>query len=180
MPATTAACFGTPPPGSPRELPRGYRFLWTIPGPYVGERAKGEQETSVYNRSCSDPDAPYPVLVIRVRSATGTLEPPIVIQGRVEPLGGRGLTAVYSDGSVGQDLRKILCRGEAQPTTPDWWTQRRCRWEAPEVNALVVDEPGEAFAILGSKQNGIRREELVRIAQRLSLRAPRARGGTDG
>ena len=52
----------------PARLARGYRYLWYWSGSY-GDH--GQETTWVYNRSCADPDANWPVLVIRITDALG-------------------------------------------------------------------------------------------------------------
>jgi hypothetical protein len=168
--AATSDCFGTPSqPGAPRELPKGYRFLWEFSGLYTASIGESKEATWVYNRSCADPDALYPVLVIRINvPGVGTHRPDLA-HGRVIEVGARGTTSVYYDGWVPHGVRRVLCPGAYW--APD---SEPCRWDAPLVNMLAVDAPGGTYVILGAKLNGIGPDELVTIARRLPIRGAAA------
>ena len=170
--ATTAAatragdgadvCFHAPPAGAPRHLPLGYRFLWELTSPY-GDH--GHQDTWVYNRSCSDPDAAYPVLVIRIANAGALLSASERRRGRAVELDSLPATAVYYRKGLPHDLHQVLCRGSY------WFPDATvsCRWEADAVNLLMVETRQDTYAILGGITNGIRQGELVTIAHRLPI-----------
>ncbi|HEX6492586.1 MAG TPA: hypothetical protein VF112_03685 [Candidatus Dormibacteraeota bacterium] len=159
---TTDVCFQAPPAAAPRHLPSGYRFLWELSSPY-GDH--GRQDTWVYNRSCADPDAAYPVLVIRITNAGAPLSAGDRSRGRPVELGSPQATAVYYRKGLPHDLHQVLCRGSY------WFPDATvsCRWESAAINLLLVEARHGTYAILGGRTNGIGENELVAIAHRLPV-----------
>ena len=158
--ASADQCFRTPPDGAPAQLARGYRYLWYWSGSY-GDHA--HETTWVYNRSCADPDANWPVLVIRITDAGGPASPARLHQGRLVDLNSAHGTAVYYQRWLPPVLHTVLCSGGY------WFPDQKvsCRWDANAVNLLLVDARQDTYAILGCRTNGIGRDELVAIARRL-------------
>ena len=156
--AATEWCFRTPPAGIPDRLSHGYRFLWFFSGSY-GDH--GQETTWVYNRSCADPDANYPVLVIRITDGDGQRDPR---RGRQVDLDWSHATGTYYQGWMPRVLHTLLCTGGY------WFPDEkvRCRWDAATVNLLMVNAPKETYAIIGGRVDGIGQDELVAIANRLS------------
>lgn len=159
-PARQAAdqCYERPPAGTPTRLPRGYRYLWSLSST-LGDH--GQQATWVYNRDCSDPDAAFPVLVIRVTSP----DVPLTAggKGRSVELHSSQATALYYQRWLPPDLHMLLCRGSY------WYPDATvaCRWDTPTINLLLVKAGEATYAIVGGRSNGIGMNELVAIAHRL-------------
>ncbi len=167
--ATTAAtrvensarwCFGTPPAGAPDRLAKGYRFLWLFSGAY-GDDA--QETTWVYNRSCSDPDANYPVLVVHITDGAVDVSAADRGRGRTVDLSSSQATAEYYQRWLPRRLHTLLCTGGY------WFPDEKvsCRWDAATVNLLLVNEQHETYVVLGGRTNGIGENELVAIARRL-------------
>ena len=155
-------CFRTPPAGIPDRLSHGYRFLWFFSGSY-GDRA--QETTWVYNRSCADPDANYPVLVIQITDDAGHPSPGDRRRGHPVDLNRSHTTAVYYQRWIPHLLHTLLCTGGY------WFPDEkvRCRWDAATVNLLLVDARHETYAIIGGRANGIAEDELVAIAHGLRV-----------
>jgi len=153
-----AACFDQPPPGVPRYLPNGYRFVTQFRGSYMGPVGDNDEVTWVYNRTCTDPSALYPVLIFHVRVPGGTLALTEPARRHPVALGGHGVTAVYFDGWTTPEAR---VDSPLQVPVP--------HWETPQANALVVSWPGGTYGILGARDNGIGRGQLVTIARELPM-----------
>ena len=153
-------CFGTPPAGAPDRLSRGYRFLWLFSGSY-GDTA--QETTWVYNRSCADPDANYPVLVIHITNGAVDDSDAGRAPGRTVDLGSSTATAVYYQRWLPHRLHTLLCSGGY------WFPDQKvsCRWDAATVNLLLVNESDATYAVLGGRGNGIGENELAAIARRL-------------
>lgn len=153
-------CFSAPPAGAPARVSRGYRFLWYFSGTYGDS---GQETTWVYNRSCFDPDANYPVLVIHITNGQGDPSPGDRVRGRPVDLSSSHASAVYYQGWMPRVLHTLLCTGGY------WFPDEkvRCRWDADTVNLLMVDARQETYAIIGGRVNGIGEDELVDIARRL-------------
>jgi hypothetical protein len=164
-PATLVAaaadwCFRTPPAGIPDRLSHGYRFLWFFSGSYGDQ---GQETTWVYNRSCADPDANYPVLVIQITNGDGQSSGGDRRRGRRVDLNWSHETGTYYQRWMPHVLHTLLCTGGY------WFPDEkvRCRWDAATVNLLLVDARKETYAIIGGRANGIGEDELVAIANRL-------------
>jgi hypothetical protein len=158
---TASSCF-RPPPGAPARVARGYRFLWDFAGAY-GDHAR--ETTWVYNRSCSDPDANYPLLVIRVTNDGGHPSAADRRRGRPVDVNGSHATAVYYRRWMPHLLHTLLCTGGY------WFPDERvrCRWDADTVNLLLVDAGHDTYAIIGGRTNGIGEIELLAVASRLPV-----------
>lgn len=156
-PATS--CFRPPPDGIPDQLSHGYRFLWFFSGSY-GDH--GQETTWVYNRSCLDPDANYPVLVIRITNGDRQAAPGDR-RGRPVDVSLSHATATYYQRWMPHVLHTLLCSGGY------WFPDQKvsCRWDAATVNLLLVDARRDTYAIIGGRTNGIGEDELVAIANRL-------------
>ena len=159
-------CFHTPPAGAPARIARGYRFLWDYSGDYG---ARGQQTTLVYNRSCADPDANYPVLVIAITDQSGA-PTPIGPHGRPVSLNVAHASAIYYQGWMPSVLYTVLCSGGGAYFFPD--QKASCRWNAATINLLMLTAGTRTYAILGARMNGIGEQELVSIARRLSGTRP--------
>lgn len=157
-----AACFRTPPAGAAGGLSHGYRFLWDFAGSYGGD---AQETTWVYNRSCTDPDADFPLLVIHITNDGGHPSQGDRRRGRPVDLNRSKAPAVYYRSWMPRLLHTLLCKGGYW--SPDEAVQ--CRWDAPTVNVLLVDLRHETYAIIGARANGIGERELVAIADRLPI-----------
>ena len=113
--------------------------------------------------SRTEPDAAYPVLVIRVSDAGTLLSPGERRRGRSVDLNSPRAAAVYYRRGLPHDLRMVLCRGSY------WFPDATvsCQWEAATINLLLVESRQDTYAILGGRTNGIGEPELVAIAHRL-------------
>ena len=112
--------------------------------------------TWVYNRTCADPEALYPVLVIQVPVPGAQLA--FSDSSRQRPVSvALGTTATYYDGWT-WDAR---IDSPLQVPVP--------HWETRDANALVVSWSGGTYGILGARFNGIGLGELVAIARQLPL-----------
>jgi len=158
-PQTVAAeltCFDEPPPGAPEYLPNGYRFVSELRGSYGGPVSADTEVTWVYNRTCADPDALYPVLVIQVPVPGAQLA--FSDSSRQRPVSvALGTTATYYNGWT-WDAR---IDSPLQVPVP--------HWETRDANALVLSWPKGTFGILGARANGIGLGELLAIARELPL-----------
>jgi hypothetical protein len=151
-------CFDAPPAGAPQYLPNGYRFVSELRGSYGGPVGADREVTWVYNRTCADPDALYPVLVIQVPVPGAQLA--FSDSSRQRPVSvALGTTATYYNGWT-WDAR---IDSPLQVPVP--------HWETRDANALVVSWPKGTFGILGARVNGIRLGELLAIARQLPLGA---------
>ena len=155
-------CFHAPPAGAPARIPRGYRFLWDFGGDYG---AHGQQTTWVYNRSCADPDANYPVLVIGITDESGA-PTPTGPHGRPISLSVAHATATYYHGWMPSVLFTVLCSGGGAYFFPD--QRASCRWQATTINLVLLTTSEKMYAILGATVNGIGEPELATVARRLS------------
>lgn len=156
--AAELTCFDQPPPGAPQYLPNGYRFVSELRGSYGGPVGADTEVTWVYNRTCSDPDALYPVLVIHVPVTGAQLA--FSDSSRQRPVSvALGATATYYNGWT-WDTR---IDSPLQVPVP--------HWETRDANALVVSWPKGTFGILGARANGIGLGELLAIARELPLGA---------
>jgi hypothetical protein len=150
-------CFDQPPPGAPQYLPNGFRVVSQLRGSYGGPVGADDEVTWVYNRSCADPTALYPVLVIKVTVSGAELA--LSDPERRRPVSiAQGANAVYYDGWTTPDAR---IDSPMQVPVP--------HWETREANALVVSWSGGTYGILGARTNGIGLGELVAIARKLPL-----------
>jgi hypothetical protein len=157
--AAELACFDEPPVGAPEYLPNGYRFVSELRGSYGGPVGADHEVTWVYNRTCADPDALYPVLVIHVPVAGAQL--PLADVSRQHVVSAvHGASAIYYDGWTTWDAR---IDSALQVPVP--------HWETREANALVVSVRSETYGILGARFNGIGLGELLAIARELPLGA---------
>jgi hypothetical protein len=153
--AVELTCFDQPPPGAPQYLPNGYRFVSELRGSYGGPVGADTEVTWVYNRTCADPDALYPVLVIHVPVPGAQLALSESSRQRQVSVA-RGATATYYDGWTTWDAR---VDSPLQVPVP--------HWETRDANALVVSWPQGTYGILGARLNGIGLGELLAIARQL-------------
>ena len=160
LPETQAAaveltCFDEPPAGAPEYLPNGYRFVSELRGSYGGPVGADSEVTWVYNRTCADPDALYPVLIIQVPVSGAQLA--LAETERQRPVWvAPGASATYYDGWTTPDAR---IDSPLQVPVP--------HWETRDANALVVSWGRGTFGIIGARFNGIGLGELLAIARRL-------------
>ncbi len=117
--------------------------------------------TWVYNRSCADPSALYPVLIIKVEVSGAELALSDPERRRPVPIATPGASAIYYDGWTTPDAR---IDSPLQVPVP--------RWETRAANALVVSWAGGTYGILGARTNGIGLGELIAIARELPLGVP--------